>query len=514
MKPHYEVHHGVQVDDEAVTSAVNLSVRYLPERNLPDKAIDLIDEAASRLRLEIESRPAVLEQLGAKISRLEIELQQLKKAKITGKDAVKLQVYLDSSKKEYGEIEKIWQTHRSLLDDLRVTEARYQELAAELEKIKADGKYEDAARVQFEEMPDLEKKLADIKGKLQTVQKTNKWLSQVVGKYEIASVLARWTSIPVDKIMKEDSERLLSLKDRVAKKVVGQQPAIESICKAIMRAKTGIQNPERPLGVFLLVGPTGVGKTQTAKTLADELFDDPACFVRIDMSEYMEQHSVARLIGSPPGYTGHGESGELCEKVRRRPYCLVLFDEVEKAHPRVLDVLLQVFDDGRLTDGEGRTVDFRNALILLTSNLLQDLVTFGGVSSEFLRKELSAELRPELVNRIDEVVGFSPLSGQNFERILGIMLENMNLRLSDRQMRVVLSEKMKARLLRYEGSEMFGARMLQRKFRDFVEDEIALKLLKNSSEIAGVWEVDIDEDDGIHWRAVYEPQKYLPAASG
>ena len=229
---------------------------------------------------------------------------------------------------------------------------------------------------------------------------------------------------------------------------------------------------------------------------------------------YMEQHSVARLIGSPPGYTGHGESGELCEKVRRRPYCLVLFDEVEKAHPRVLDVLLQVFDDGRLTDGEGRTVDFRNALILLTSNLLQDLVTFGGVSSEFLRKELSAELRPELVNRIDEVVGFSPLSGQNFERILGIMLENMNLRLSDRQMRVVLSEKMKARLLRYEGSEMFGARMLQRKFRDFVEDEIALKLLKNSSEIAGVWEVDIDEDDGIHWRAVYEPQKYLPAASG
>jgi ATP-dependent Clp protease ATP-binding subunit ClpB len=514
LKPHYEVHHGVQVDDEAVTSAVQLSVRYLPERNLPDKAIDLIDEAASRLRLEIESRPAMLEQLGAKISRMEVELQQLKKEKITGKDAVKLQVYLDSSKKEYEEIEQIWKTHKSLLDDLRVTEARYQEFVSELEKIKAEGEYEGAARIQYEEMPELEGKLSDLRGKLHTVQNSHKWLSQVVGKYEIASVLAQWTSIPIDKLMKEDNERLLTMEQRISKRVVGQEPAIESICRSIKRAKAGIQNPDRPLGVFLLAGPTGVGKTETAKALADELFDDPACFIRIDMSEYMEQHSVARLIGSPPGYAGHGESGELCEKVRRRPYSLVLFDEIEKAHPRVLDVMLQLFDDGRLTDGEGRTVDFRNTLILLTSNLLQDLVTFGGVSSEFLRKELSGELRPELVNRIDEVVGFSPLGGQQFEKILGNLVEGLNSRLQDRHIRLVLSEKMKTRLLRSEGSEMFGARMLQRKFRMFIEDELALKLLENPSELSGVWEMDIDEDDGIHWRAVYEPQKYLPAAGG
>lgn len=513
LKPHYEVHHGVQVDDEAVTSAVKLSVRYLPERNLPDKAIDLIDEAASRLRLEIESRPAMLEELGSKISRMEVELQQLKKEKITGKDAVKLQVYLDSSKKEYEEIEGIWKKHKSLLDDLRVTEARHQELSSELEKSTSEGEYEGAAKIQYEELPELESKLADIRGKLHTIQGSNKWLSQVVGKYEVASVLAQWTGIPIDKLMKEDNQRLLTMEERISKRVVGQDDAIASICRSIKRAKAGIQNPDRPLGVFLLAGPTGVGKTETAKALSDELFDDPACFIRIDMSEYMEQHSVARLIGSPPGYAGHGESGELCEKVRRRPYSLVLFDEIEKAHPRVLDVMLQVFDDGRLTDGEGRTVDFRNTLILMTSNLLQDLVSFGGISSEDLRKELSVEMRPELVNRIDEVVGFSPLGRQHFEKILRNLVEALNLRLADKQLRIVLSEKLEERLLRSDGSDIFGARMLQRKFRSFVEDELAVRLLEKPKEFLGVWEMDVDEDDGVHWRAVYEPQKYLPAAS-
>ena len=299
LKPHYEVHHGVQVDDEAVTSAVKLSVRYLPERNLPDKAIDLIDEAASRLRLEIDSRPAMLEELGAKISRMEVELQQLKKENITGKDSVKLQVYLDTSKKEYQEIERIWKTHKVILDDLRVTEARNQELSSELERLKSEGDFSGAAKVQYEEMPELESKLQSLRGKLKTMQSTHKWLSQVVGKYEIASVLAQWTSIPIDKLMKEDNERLLTMEQRIAKRVVGQDDAITSICRSVKRAKAGIQNPERPLGVFLLAGPTGVGKTETAKALSDELFDDPACFIRIDMSEYMEQHSVARLIGSP-----------------------------------------------------------------------------------------------------------------------------------------------------------------------------------------------------------------------
>lgn len=513
LKPHYEVHHGVQIDDEAVTSAVKLSVRYLTERNLPDKAIDLIDEAASRLRLEIESRPATLEQLGAKISRLEIELQQLRKEKITGKDAVRLQVLLDASKKEYQEIESIWTSHRKLLDDYRVTEARSQELSAELEKMKALGKYEMAAKIQFEDKPNLDAALVSLKANLMSMQKTHQWLSQVVGKYEVASVLALWTGVPVDKILREDNERLLTMESRISKKVVGQRDAIDSICRVVKRAKAGIQDPERPLGVFLLVGPTGVGKTETAKALSKELFDDAASFIRIDMSEYMEQHAVARLIGSPPGYVGHGETGELCEKVRRNPYSLVLFDEVEKAHPRVLDILLQVFDDGRLTDGGGRTVDFRNTIILMTSNLLQDFVSFGGVSGEDLRKEMASELRPELVNRIDEVIAFKPLQRPQFELILDHLLEGLNGRLADRHLRLVFGAHLRQRLLKEDGSEMFGARMLERKFRKFIEDPLALKLLESGPDFNGVWQMEIDEDDGVHWTREYEPQKYLPAVS-
>lgn len=513
LKPHYEVHHGVQIEDEAIVSSVKMSMRYLPERNLPDKAIDLIDEAASRLRLQTETKPAVLERIGAKISRLEIELAGLLKGESASDAVIKLRIMLGDSKRDYEAIEKVWQKHRSYLNDLRVTEVRIQELTEELEKSKSLGSYDEAAKIQYEQIPPLKESLGSLKEKLQNLQNKHAWLSQTVGAYEIGAVLSEWTGIPLGKLLKQDSDRVLGLEDRLAQKIIGQSDAISAIGRVVKRAKAGIQNPNRPLGVFLLVGPTGVGKTHTAKELSVELYDDPSSFIRIDMSEYMEQHSVARLIGSPPGYLGHGESGELCEKVRRRPYSLVLLDEIEKAHPRVLDILLQVFDDGRLTDGQGRTVDFRNTIIIMTSNLLGDLMTFGRVSSDDLRKELTGELRPELVNRIDEVVGFRPLGRHSFEKIFDVLLVDLNGRLAERKIRLVVAEKLRAKILDGLDLEVFGARLLERRFRYFVEDHLAVKLVEAGADFVGVWRLSVDEDEGAHWEMEFEPHKYLPAAA-
>ena len=449
IKSRYEIFHGVRIDDEALVAAVDMSIRYLTARKLPDKCIDLIDEAASRLRLQIDSVPAVLDQMRSQITQIEIE----KKA-IAGDTSAKaalsvLSVKLSRIKTEHASIEKVWMDHKALLEKLRQQEGKKQELQALFESSKSKSDFDLAARLQYAELPQIEKELIQTQSSLDAAQNKHPFLRQVVGAREIAEVVAIWSRIPVNKLLKDDARKLLEMEQRLGKRVFGQDAALRVLSNAVKRASVGVNDPRRPLGVFLFLGPTGVGKTETAKALAEELFDDEGKMIRIDMSEYVEQHNVARLIGAPPGYVGFGEGGELTEAVRRNPYSVVLFDEIEKAHPRVLDILLQVFEDGRLTDGKSQTVDFRHSLLVMTSNIPLNLISKpdGSFGDDAVRKALSGSLRPEFVNRIDEIVVFRKLAVKHLERVISRMVEDLNSRLSERQFRVVIADSVKARLL-------------------------------------------------------------------
>lgn len=509
IKGRYEVHHGVQINDEALVKAVDLSIRYLAGRQLPDKAIDLMDEACSRLRIQIDSVPAIMDDLRSQIDQLEIEKKAIG-ADQTGKASLsKLEVALKDVTAKYKDVEKIWRNHQVSLETLRKLESRHLELSSLFENSKGKGDFEFAAKLQYVEIPKLDESLATVKAELETLQKQYSWLRQVVGGIEIAEVIANWTHIPIDRLVKEDAKALLDMEKRMSKRVFGQPHALATVSKAIRRARLNVNDPRRPLGVFLFVGPTGVGKTETVKALAEEVFDDENRMVRLDMSEFMEQHNIARLIGSPPGYIGYGEGGELTEPVRRTPYTVVLFDEIEKAHPRVMDILLQAFDDGRLTDSNGRLVSFKNTLMVMTSNIPLE----PSNNDDDLRAQLSKVMRPEFVGRIDEVVLFDRLGRTHLENLLDKQLIDFNHRLTDRQLRVVLGPKLIETIMNQAAVGQFGGRALRRAFENLVIDQVSNHLLREYEPTKGAWLLDIGPNGDVVWHEDFSLDRYLPPAS-
>ena len=513
LKSRYEIHHGVQIDDDALAAAVDLSLQYLTNRQLPDKAIDLIDEAASRLRLQIDSVPAVLDELRSKIDQLEIERKAIGQGPKHKKELAALDVKLQTVRKDQVAIEEIWRTHQDLLERMQAAEKKRQEFLNLYENAKAQSDFDFAAKIQYAELPKIDVAVAEVRGQLQDLQKQHSFLRQVVGAREVAEVISQWTRIPVNKLLETDTQKLNDMEGRLQSRVFGQNAALKIITKAVRRAGVGVNDPDRPLGVFLFLGPTGVGKTETAKALAWEMFNDESKIVRVDMSEYMEAHNVSRLIGSPPGYVGYGEGGELTEAIRHKPYSVVLLDELEKAHPRVLDILLQLFEDGRLTDGKGRTVDFRNCLIIMTSNLALDLATPADeASDDELRDALARELRPEFVGRIDEVVAFRSLGRKNLENLMDRFTGELNQRLNDRQFRVTVGKTLRAKLIASAGRGQFGGRALRRLFDQAVVDAVSDRIIENPEHASGAWVVDHDEDGGVKWQQEFEPHKYLPPA--
>ena len=484
LKEKYEAHHKVRITDAALVAAATLSHRYIADRFLPDKAIDLIDEAAARLRMQIDSKPEELDNLDREIVRLKIEQEALKKEKDPGsKDRLKrLEKDLASLQEQADALTAKWKSEKDKLSSA----AEWQK---ELDKAKNDladairrGDYQRAGELQYATIPQLEAKLKASDGAAAGAG-TSTLAEEAVTANHVAQVVSRWTGIPVDRMLEGEREKLLKMEDALGKRVVGQAEAVHAVSTAVRRARAGLQDPNRPIGSFMFLGPTGVGKTELTKTLAQYLFDDEHALVRIDMSEYMEKHSVARLIGAPPGYVGYDEGGALTEAVRRRPYQVVLFDEVEKAHPDVFNVLLQVLDDGRLTDGQGRTVDFRNTLIVMTSNLGSEyLVAQGeGEDIEAVRGQVMAEVRahfrPEFLNRVDEIILFHRLKREHMGRIVDIQIERLQKLLEDRKITVALDDKAREWLAEKGYDPAYGARPLKRTIQKSVQDPLAELIL-------------------------------------
>ena len=515
IKSHYEVHHGVQIDDDALLAAVNLSVRYLPQRKLPDKAIDLVDEAASRLRLQIDSVPAILDEWASEISQIEIERKAISPQDPGQKSAfAKLEVRLDKARAEHNRIDQIWRHHQILLQRLKLAEKNRIEGVELYRNAKSHSEFEFAARLQYGELPKLNRETDKIKIELDELQKYHPFLRRVVGNREIAEIVAFWTRIPIGRLLEGDGHKVLALEARLGQRIFGQDDALRRIAQTLKRARVGVNDPRRPLGVFLFLGPTGVGKTETAKALAEELFAEESKIVRLDMSEFMEQHQIARLIGAPPGYVGFGDGGELTEAVKQRPYSVVLLDEIEKAHPRVLDLLLQTFDDGRLTDGRSRLVDFRNTLIIMTSNITLDpLIDPEKATDRSIRENLSQQLRPEFVNRIDEVVVFRRLGKKQLERVLERLMRGLNERLSDRQFRIAIGPRLRYRLLANGAVDTMGGRAIRRDFISLVVDAVSERILSHPGLASGAWQLELDRFEESRWSYEYRAGYYLPPLS-
>jgi ATP-dependent Clp protease ATP-binding subunit ClpB len=511
LKSKYEIHHGVRISDDALRAAVELSTRYLIHRRLPDKAIDLVDEAASKLRLQMESVPAVLDELAARIAQYEMERSGLGTSSKNQKALQKINAALDEVKKEYAAVETIWRDHQSCLQRLKVLDKERDELVGMLEKSKQNSDFAFASRIQFEAMPRVETESKEIRKRIQAMQRTNRFLGREVGPREVANVVAVWTGIPVGALLEDDAEKLLTIEERLGRRVFGQTKAIEMVARAVKRAKVGVNDPKRPQGVFMFLGPTGVGKTELAKAIAADVFNDETKLIRIDMSEYMEAHNVARLIGAPPGYVGFGEGGELTEAVKLKPHSVILFDEIEKAHPKVLDILLQLLDEGRLTDAKGRLFDFRHTFIVLTSNIPLMSAHRGGSDTKY-RQELSEHLRPELVNRIDEVVVFDKLNAKHFEFVVQRLLKELNERLSEREFRFVLGPTLLAELVKVGAQSEFGGRAVRRAFEMMVTDKVSDRILSVPHLCTGAWVLDLDSELQPSWQEDFQLHRYLPPA--
>ena len=480
LKERYEVHHGVRITDPAVIAAATLSSRYIPDRRLPDKAIDLIDEAAARLRTEIDSKPQALDTVDRQILQLEIERQALQKEKdkASRERLEKLEKELADLREQSNQLHTCWQTEKEAITGLQATKEKIEQARIELERAERQNDLQEAGRLRYGTLRELETQLAQGEKRLKELQGEGALLKEEVDAEEIAGVVGRWTGIPVARLLEGEMEKLIHMEARLRQRVVGQDEALQAVSNAVRRARAGLQDPDRPVGSFIFLGPTGVGKTELARALAEFLFDDERAMVRIDMSEYQEKHTVSRLVGAPPGYVGYEEGGQLTEAVRRRPYSVVLFDEIEKAHAEVFNVLLQLLDDGRLTDGQGRTVDFRNAVVIMTSNLGNQLWEGGhSVSRDEITAVLQRHFRPEFLNRIDEIVVFHPLGRDEIGQIVDIQLRRVAALLGERGYGLEVSEAAREWLAEVGYDPDFGARPLKRAIQRNLQDPLALRLL-------------------------------------
>ena len=498
LKERYELHHHVQITDPAIVAAANLSHRYIADRQLPDKAIDLIDEAASSIRMQIDSKPESLDRLERRIIQLKLEQQALKKESddASVKRLEMLETELSQKEREYAELDEEWKAEKASLSGTQNIKAELEQARITLEQARRTGDLAEMSELQYGKIPDLEKQLA---AATQAEGKSMKMLRNRVTDVEIADVLARWTGIPVARMMEGERDKLLRMEESLHSRVIGQNEAVEAVSNAIRRSRAGLADPNRPVGSFLFLGPTGVGKTELCKALADFLFDSDEAMVRIDMSEFMEKHSVSRLVGAPPGYVGYEEGGYLTEAVRRRPYSVILLDEVEKAHPDVFNILLQVLDDGRLTDGQGRTVDFRNAVIIMTSNLGSDLIQerFGeldyGEMKALVMSVVGHHFRPEFINRIDELVVFHPLGAEHIASIARIQLQRLYHRLEERGYQLHISDDA-LKLLGQTGFDpVYGARPLKRAIQQEIENPLAQQILSGDLVPGKIIEMDVSD---------------------
>jgi ATP-dependent Clp protease ATP-binding subunit ClpB len=505
LKERYEVHHGVRIQDAAIVAAAVLSSRYIADRFLPDKAIDLIDEAASRLRIEIDSMPTEIDEVERRIQQLEIELQALKKEKddasVARREAIQRE--LAELKERAGEMKGRWQNEKDVIAAIRDAKEKLEQAHHEAERAERDQDLQRAAELRYGEIPELERLVAQQEARLKELQAGGTaMLTEEVTDEDVAEVVAKWTGIPVSRLMEGEVEKLIRMEDRLHRRVIGQDEAVEAVSNALRRSRSGLQDPNRPIGSFLFLGPTGVGKTELARALAEFMFDTEDALVRIDMSEYMEKHTVARLIGAPPGYVGYEEGGQLTEAVRRRPYSVILLDEIEKAHMDVFNVLLQVMDDGRLTDGQGRTVDFRNTVLIMTSNVGSQFIV-GETDEERIREQveaaLSAQFKPEFLNRIDDVVIFHRLRRDEIEQIVELQTHKLVERVRERGIEVELTERAKELLANLGYDPNYGARPLKRVIQKQLVDKLALAILEGRFVEGDVVEVDV-ADGALEFR--------------
>ncbi len=503
LKERYEIHHGVKIKDSAIIAAAMLSHRYISDRFLPDKAVDLIDESASRLRIEIDSVPVEIDEVQRKIMQLEIERQALKKEKDKAslERLKKLEKELADLKEEVAEKKVKWDNEKKRISRIREIKEKIEKTKQMMKEAEREVNDSRLAELQYVEMARLESELKKEEEKLAELQKSQKMLKEEVDEEDVAEVVSKWTGIPVSRMLEGEVEKLVHMEERLKQRVVGQDDAIIAVSNAVRRARAGLQDPNRPIGSFIFLGPTGVGKTELARALAEFLFDDEQAMVRIDMSEYMEKHSVARLIGAPPGYVGYEEGGFLTEAVRRRPYSIVLMDEIEKAHPEVFNILLQILDDGRLTDGHGRTVDFKNTVVIMTSNIgSQWIMDLGEKDYEEMRRRVMdavrAHFKPEFLNRIDELIIFHSLGLTQIKAIVEIQVKKLEQRLSEKRIQLKMSEKAKEWLAKEGFDPAYGARPLKRVIQKEIQDKLAMKLLEGKFKEGNIITADLDDRKG------------------
>ena len=497
IKERYEVFHGVKISDGALVSAAVLSNRYITDRFLPDKAIDLVDEACAMIKTELDSMPVEVDEITRKIMQLEIEETALKKEEdnLSKQRLADLQAELAELKDQANSLKAKWENEKAAVEKIRTLKEEMEQVKADIQAAQRNYDLNKAAELQYGKLPAIQKELAEAESTAS--DKERELVHEVVSEDEISKIVSKWTGIPVAKLTESEKSKTLNLASELKKRVVGQDEAVEYVSDAIIRSKAGIKDPSKPIGSFIFLGPTGVGKTELAKSLAAALFDNEQNMVRIDMSEYMEKHSVSRLIGAPPGYVGYDEGGQLTEAVRRKPYSVVLFDEIEKAHPDVFNVLLQVLDDGRITDSQGRTVDFKNTIIIMTSNIGgADIAAAGGEITDELKNDVMAQLksrfRPEFLNRIDEIITFRALSKDNISGIVDLLMADLNSRLADREIAIKLTESAKQHIIDQGYDQVYGARPLKRYLQKNVETLVAKMILAGSVSTQSAIVIDYD----------------------
>jgi ATP-dependent Clp protease ATP-binding subunit ClpB len=503
LKEKYEVHHGVKIKDEAIIAAAVLSNRYITARFLPDKAVDLIDEAAAKLKMEIDSMPTEIDDIERRIMQLEIEREALKKEKDeASKEKLKaIEKNIADLKEESNTLKARWKREKEIITEIRKSKEEIDQLKSDAEIAQRKGDLSRASELLYGKLPDLNKKLDEMSKKLAEVQKNSPMLKEEVDAEDIASVVSKWTGVPVSRLLEGEVEKLIHMEDNLHIRVIGQDDAITAVSNALRRSRAGLSDPKRPIGSFIFLGPTGVGKTELARALAEFMFDDEHAMVRIDMSEYMEKHTVSRLIGAPPGYVGYEEGGQLSEAVRRRPYSVVLFDEIEKAHTDVFNVLLQILDDGRLTDGQGRTVDFKNTIIIMTSNLgseyIHEFINRPETMEERVMEVLRSTFRPEFLNRIDEIVIFNALGLTQIKEIADIQIEHLRRRLAERKITIDLTDDAKQAVAEKGYDPVYGARPLKRTIQKLIQDPLANDILKGDFKEGDHVVVDVDKDKNL-----------------